>query len=128
MPNEDPKARREYHRRWMSDRRAEWLAANGPCVDCGATEDLQLSSADGTAKPTNAVWSASDERRQELLKGYVVRCFPCFTKKRIAGIRQQFTKPLVHGTLAGYEKKGCRCANCLGAMREARQRQRAKRV
>ena len=33
---------RNYQRKWMAKRRAEWLKNNGPCVQCNSWENLEV--------------------------------------------------------------------------------------
>ena len=67
----------------MARRRGEWLEANGPCVDCGRAEDLQVDHEDATTKISHKVWSWSAKRRLAELAKCVVRCRPCHTAKTI---------------------------------------------
>jgi hypothetical protein len=84
MPYADPDRQREYMRKWMADRRAEWFAANGPCIDCGAWNDLQLDHVDAEAKVTHRVWSWTRVRREAELAKCVARCRSCHVRKTSA--------------------------------------------
>lgn len=81
MPYKDADTQRAYQREWIARRRAEWFAANGPCVDCGTWDELELDHADATTKVTHRVWSWSAKRREAELAKCVVRCQPCHEKK-----------------------------------------------
>lgn len=50
------------------------FAENGPCRQCGSTEDLELDHIDPTTKISHAVWSWSEQRRAEELKKCQVLC------------------------------------------------------
>jgi hypothetical protein len=81
MPYSDPARRREYARKWVAARRKAWLLANGPCVDCGSSEDLEVDHVDPSTKVTHNVWSWAKARREAELAKCVVRCTVCHKKK-----------------------------------------------
>lgn len=86
---------RRYQRTWMQRRRAAWLDANGPCVDCGSTEDLEVDHVDPTEKECHRVWSWSEERREEELSKCVVRCHECHKQRtwiQTRGEKNHFAK------------------------------------
>lgn len=74
MPYKDPDKQREFGRRWTAARRKEWFDANGPCVDCGSWENLELDHVDARLKVSHNVWSWREERRLAELAKCVVRC------------------------------------------------------
>ena len=78
-----PELQREYQRQWISRRRAAWLTAHGPCVDCGTWDDLQVDHVDATRKVSHNVWSWRRERREAELAKCVVRCEPCHVIKTV---------------------------------------------
>lgn len=84
MPYADVERQREYGRRWLAERRRAWFAENGPCIDCGTWDELQLDHRDPTEKVQHRVWSWSEARRLVELAKCVVRCAPCHLKKTIA--------------------------------------------
>jgi hypothetical protein len=84
MPYADLDQQRAYQREWVARRRAEWLAANGPCVDCGSWKNLQLDHVDSSAKVSHRVWSWSRMRREAELAKCAVRCGPCHSAKTTA--------------------------------------------
>jgi len=84
MPYSDPAKQRAYQLRWISQRRLDWLAANGPCVDCGSDDDLEVDHQDFTLKVSHRVWSWSAARRTEELAKCVVRCTSCHVAKTSA--------------------------------------------
>jgi hypothetical protein len=81
VPYADPDAQREYQRRWVAARRAEWFAQNGPCVDCGTWENLELDHVSSVHKADNHVWSWRKERRDAELAKCVARCTSCHAAK-----------------------------------------------
>jgi hypothetical protein len=81
VPYADPDAQREYQRRWVAARRAEWFAQNGPCVDCGTWENLELDHVSSAHKADNHVWSWRKERRDAELAKCVARCTSCHAAK-----------------------------------------------
>jgi hypothetical protein len=83
VPYKDPERQREYQRKWQAARRAAWLAENGPCVDCGTWENLEVDHADANTKVDHRVWSWSDARRVVELAKCVVRCYPCHMAKSV---------------------------------------------
>lgn len=108
MPYKDIKKQRACQNEWIKSRRLEWVKANGPCVDCGATDNLQVTFTDIKARTTHRVWSWSDARRKEALKSCVVCCRKCSTKRR-----DTFYGWGEHG--ASRYRQGCRCKICKAA-------------
>ena len=102
----DADARRRYHRQWIAERRAEFLA-DKTCTDCGTHEQLELDRRDPAEKVNHRVWSWSSARREIELAKYEIRCTSC-RRKRLA------ERQLRHGTRGRYEK-GCRCDACRAA-------------
>lgn len=104
---------RNYQREWLRKRRDSWLKENGPCVECGSWEKLEVDHKDRTTKVTHAVWSWSKQRREEELAKCQVLCEDCHMKKTIAELR---THP-PHGTIARYTNPHykCRCRLCTDA-------------
>jgi hypothetical protein len=103
MPFKDPAERRRYNREWMARRRAEWFAGK-TCVDCGATERLEVHHRDPEQKISHRVWTWADDRREAELAKCEPLCRPCHFKrhKRVAA----------HGGERRY-RQGCRCAVCV---------------
>lgn len=106
--------------RYQADRlfrlKAEWLAANGPCRHCGGSENLEVDHIDPSTKESHYVWSWSPERRAKELAKCQVLCHDCHREKSNGELR----RPLVHGTPAGYKHHGCRCGDCLAALKAQR--------
>jgi 5-methylcytosine-specific restriction endonuclease McrA len=111
MPFKSLAARRRYARDWMRRRRESWLAANGPCRQCGATADLEVDHIDPAQKVSHAVWSWSAARREAELAKCQVLCSTCHKKKTAAA------RPIAGcGTRSRYVA-GCRCDCCREANR-----------
>jgi hypothetical protein len=83
VPYSDPARQREYQRQWIAKRRADWLAENGPCVDCGSWSNLDVDHVKASLKVTHRIWSWSDSRRAAELEKCVARCEPCHIAKTI---------------------------------------------
>lgn len=105
--------RRAYHRQWMRRRRDEWFAANGPCVQCGSWERLELDHVNPAEKEHHAVWSWRKDRREAELAKCQVLCHDCHLAK--SNRERASTAPC--GTYARY-KAGCRCDECRRANAE----------
>lgn len=114
MPRPTKELQREYQREWMAKRRAAWFADKS-CVVCGSRDNLQLDHIDPTTKVTHAVWSWKEERRETELVKCQTLCEQHHREKTSKENGIKFTKPLVHGTIAGY-KKDCRCKLCHEAL------------
>jgi hypothetical protein len=99
---------RDYHKKWyvavMKKRRAQWFADNGPCVDCGSSESLEVDHVDPSTKVNHLVWSWSEKRRVAELEKCQVRCHKCHKKKSVRecferGVFGMFKKKVVDGTV-----------------------------
>lgn len=104
---------RQYQREWIKQRRVAWLRANGPCARCGSTQDLEVDHVDPTTKDPllrkgTSLWSWSEERRAVELAKCQVLCGSCHQTKT----RLENTRPVVHGRVTTYDKRGCRCDLC----------------
>lgn len=87
-------AKREYQRRWIAQRRQEWIDENGPCVDCGGSDRLEVDHADAKTKlmSPGTLWSkarTNPVRVIELAK-CVVRCFSCHKIKTVENNEHPF--------------------------------------
>ena len=111
MPYKNPEQQKAYQTGYIAAKRSAWLEANGPCVQCGSWERLEVDHIDPAEKVTHRVWSLSrDQRLAELAKCQVL-CHSCHKAKTIA----QFRRPVVHGTLTTYKHHRCRCDLCRAA-------------
>lgn len=121
MGYSDPERQKQYMREWVAKRRAEWMAANGPCVKCGSSLGLEIDHVErGTKHPALAkhhtgtsIWSWRRERREAELAKCQVLCGECHLKKTIAETNS--AHPFVHGTHAMYTRGRCRCRPCKDA-------------
>lgn len=95
MPYKDKESQRAYQREWVAKRRLKWLTENGPCVDCGSWDDLEVDHSDASLKVSHRVWSWSDARRTKELAKCVVRCHDCHAAKRIAS--DEYSRGVDHG-------------------------------
>ena len=112
MPYANPDAQRAYQLAWITRRRDEWIAENGPCQRCGSTEDLEVDHVDPATKSMNptAIWGKSKLVRMRELAKCQVLCKRCHGEKTAA----QFRIEHEHGTEGRYGK-GCRCDGCRAA-------------
>ena len=81
LPYKDKDKQRRYNAEFLARRKAEWLNANGPCVECGSWDNMEVSHKDRTTKVTSWFWSWSAERRQEELDKCEVRCHDCHVRQ-----------------------------------------------
>lgn len=125
MGHKDIEAKREYQRRWMAQRRAEWFEGKS-CVDCDSTEELELDHVDPTTKVDHRVWSWTRERREAELIKCVARCRDHHQRKTAEENRER-NGGSRHGTDARYSKYGCRCDPCRAARAEKKAATRARR-
>lgn len=110
MPLKTPELRRLYSRQWVAKRRQDWFA-NKTCSKCPSTHRLELHHLDPAKKVSHSIWSWSQSRRDAEIAKCEVLCHECHKIET----RKQQSKPLVHGTVHGYKKKGCRCDPCTKA-------------
>jgi hypothetical protein len=120
MAYADSNEQREYQRRWIAGRRAEYLS-DKRCVDCGATEDLELDHRDPAEKISHKIWSWAWPRLLAEAAKCEVRCRTCHEERH-----DKFSVPKC-GTRRAYAA-GCRCPACKLAERDKRRRQRANRA
>ena len=77
-------SRKSWYRSVVKKRRADWLKANGPCVQCGSLNDLEVDHIDPATKIHHGVWSWREDRRIAELAKCQVLCSKCHLKKTIA--------------------------------------------
>lgn len=109
MPMATNEEQREYQRKWMAKRRADWLRGKC-CVKCCSTENLQVDHVDPSTKIDHKVWSWSKERRDAELSKCQVLCRACHQEKTT----KESYRPDRHG-LGGYHNRRCRCDICKAA-------------
>lgn len=111
-----------------ADRRSAWIAANGPCRQCGSSVRLETDHIDPSTKdprlkrggPRSTVWGWREpDRLREIAKCQVL-CRACHMKKTI----RETYKPRQHGTTTMYRNGGCRCRQCVSAKTAATMRRR----
>lgn len=75
--------KRLYQKQWMHNRRQYWLNENGPCIDCGSWEALEVDHIISSSKEfeISGLWSRKKEVREFELAKCVVRCQPCHVVK-----------------------------------------------
>jgi len=95
MPYVNLEKQRQYQREWVARRRHQWFEQNGPCVDCGTWERLELDHDDAATKVDHRVWSWATERRLVELVKCVARCVPCHDRKTLA--RQEAARGVAAG-------------------------------
>jgi hypothetical protein len=91
MPMATKEEQRNYQREWRSQRRLEWIQAHGPCVHCGASEELEVDHIDHKEKLLNPsyLWSLSrtnPKRIAELAKCQVL-CKRCHDAKTLEQLK-----------------------------------------
>ncbi len=96
-------AKREYDRKWIAKRRADWLAIHGPCVDCESWEELEIDHIDRFTKVSHRVWSWSEERRDAELDKCAVRCRICHDKRTAAQLAKTICQYGHDMTILGYD-------------------------
>ncbi len=111
MPYLDKDRQRQFQRDWLRERRDAWIRENGPCIDCGSSDRLEVDHIDPEQKISHRVWSWSKKRRDDELKKCVVRC------KKHHQVKTMLDQhgPRWHGTSRMYST-GCRCTNCSKAI------------
>ena len=76
--------KRDHYLRVIKPRRIEWFKNNGPCVDCGSHENLELDHDDPSTKIHHLVWTWAEKHRLFELAKCKVRCHSCHAKKSYA--------------------------------------------
>jgi 5-methylcytosine-specific restriction endonuclease McrA len=83
MPYKNRYKQQEYQRKWVSNRRATWLAENGPCIKCKSWDELEVDHINPLTKVDHRIWSWSLIRRTEELKKCQVLCRGCHLEKSL---------------------------------------------
>jgi len=106
--------------------RAEWLAVNGPCKQCGSSENLEVDHIDPSTKVDHNVFGWSAARREAELKKCRVLCRKCHKLKTL--INREYGVNAEHGNYAMWAKYKCRCVACVAWKRAANARRKRRRV
>ena len=80
-------AQKAWYERVVKERRRKWFAENGPCVDCGTWDNLELDHVDPSTKVSHTVWSWGDAKRLEELEKCKARCHGCHLEKTKRDLR-----------------------------------------
>lgn len=80
MPYADKDKQREYQRKWIAQRKAEFFEGK-MCAICSSAEGLELDHIDDAQKVCHRVWSWSEVRRSAELAKCQVLCGPCHLEK-----------------------------------------------
>ena len=114
-----------YHREYYYKRRGKMIDyLGGQCAHCGAAEGLEFDHIDPELKSFNisSNLTLSNPEVQDELDKCQLLCRPCHEKKT-ASENSGWT----HGTVYGWMKMKCRCADCSPAWREFHDRRNAER-
>lgn len=111
MPWKDPEKKKKLDRERVARRRRDWVAANGPCKECGSKRHLQVDHIDPKKKVDHRIWSWSEDRRETELAKCQVLCRDCHQEKT------SLENAPPHGTNQRYTSSRwrCRCQPCRDA-------------
>jgi len=126
MPYKDRDAQREYQRKWVANRRAEWFSDKS-CIVCGSTDKLELDHIDASQKISHNIWSWSWERIEEEVAKCQVLCryHHQIKTERVELVAYLGREIRQHGTISMCFN-GCRCELCTKANTAKQQRRRAR--
>lgn len=106
MPSDRREYFREYGKKWylevVAPRRVKWFEENGPCRACGSWDSLELDHINPDTKIHHAIWTWSEQRREEELAKCQPLCYACHQKKSVRenferGIYGRLKKDIVDG-------------------------------
>jgi hypothetical protein len=120
MPYADKNEQREYQRKWMRRRKANWLL-DKKCAVCGSRTALEIDHVDPELKISHRVWSWAVKKRDIELAKCQVLCARHHVEKSTAA-RQHDN----HGTHLSRRKHKCKCFSCMSYVRESKRRSRAR--
>src|ERR1019366_9553584 len=111
MPYKDPAKHSAYQAARCLAKRTAWLAENGPCVECGSWERLEVDHIDPALKVSHRIWNWSEAKRQTELAKCQILCYDCHKKKTAKDVEAE------HGTNGRYTSHvwKCRCRPCRDA-------------
>lgn len=110
-----------YDRDRVAVERANWFLGK-KCEWCGSDRLLELDHIDPGLKVSHRIFSWKPQRRATELAKCRVLCRFCHREHS----RQQQLKPLIHGTMSAYGRRGCRCCECKRASVVYRAERKAK--
>ena len=117
MRTDKERARIREYRRNRRDKKKREFFEGKYCEWCSSSSSkLELHHIDGETKRDNIKWQNSNKWIEEELAKCIVLCRKCHRGYH----GTLLNKPLVHGTLAGYNKYRCRCPACKEAASIAR--------
>lgn len=104
-----------YHRAYYHAvrRRKALDFLGGRCVFCGSTDDLQFDHVDPHAKSFDIGENLTLSTIEDELRKCQLLCGPCHRAKTTRERR-----PFQHGTIYGFMKMKCACADCAARKRE----------
>lgn len=114
MGYKDPEKQKEYQRNWLAKRRADWFSENGPCINCGSWDNLELDHIDPSTKVDNKIWSWSKERRDKETAKCQVLCEDCHHEKTIANKEYLYGEDIGNAVLKNHEVLWARKQNLNG--------------
>lgn len=117
MAYKDKAKQREYQRKWMERRRAEFFN-DKECKICGSVENLELHHRDPSQKESHSIWSWAPERRNVEITKCDVLCHDCHIHEH---------RPIRHGTIHMYRAYKCRCNPCRATNTERSRAYRRKK-
>lgn len=123
MPYKDKAKQNAYQTRRIRARRDAWFAIHGPCAHCGNASNLEVDHIDPSQKVSHRIWTWTPARLNAELVKCQVLCRNCNENKN-AVLKTVF---YMHGTRAGYDNRGCRCASCTAANTEHHRNYRASK-
>lgn len=114
---------REYQRQWAAKNRGAYMAGKS-CVECGATQSLEVDHIDPSLKVSHRIWSWSAARRSAELAKCQILC----TEHHKAKTKAQRPIP-EHGTISRYGSiYKCRCGLCRKANSDRKKLNCAKKA
>ncbi len=106
--------KREYQKEWINERRNSYILENGPCINCGSLDKLEIDHIDPKQKKykISNIWSRNLKLIKKELKKCQILCNRCHKEKT----KKQKRDALQHG-ISRY-RIGCRCDVCKKAKQE----------
>lgn len=112
-----------YHRQYYVKRRQAVIGYfGGKCVACGAVDDLQVDHIERQAKSFNIAKRLSVKNNKAELDKCQLLCRECHADKTA-----REGHGFMHGTIYGFMKRNCECADCLLAKQAFNDKRNAAR-